>query len=418
MAVAFLPTILNAALKNPTHARMTVADAPCIEGPPRILLICARPSLGSVHAGALRELLQQPVDWDGVLRGARRNFMAVLLRQHLQKHAADLMPPAVVQALDQMRRQNALKALEIARIERLLVDEILSPAQVRHVFFKGAGLSAQYYGGRYIRQYRDIDVLIDPAKLVAVGEALIRRGYRIYNHEWEKFHVKDVAAFCQYNSALELCSPTGVILELHRMLDNSGCVFATRDVLDRAHTTSIGDQQLQTLPCADLFVYICFHHSRHLWSSLHWCADLEALTAHPDFNDSHVKSLASRLGLTATVEESLQLRADLERLALDGCLASFAGASRFLPDCLAALRKSTLPVAEGATGAPEERHREPDFLHDWQKTLGYRWRFLMSRLHPSANDFNAWPLPARWRWLYYLLKPLRVLKSRWQPASR
>jgi len=378
----------------------------------RLLLVCARPALSDALRLTLRALVVKQLDWDTVLKAARRNFVVLLLRKHLLDAAADVVPSEVMVELDRLRNKITLRAMEVARIQRLLTDEIFGTRNIAHVFIKGATLSQQCYGDRYLRQYRDIDVLIDDVALVTVATDLVARGYVVSNPEWAKFKVKDLAAFCRYTCALELRAPSGILLELHRTLDNTGCVFPSREYLAAATARTLEGEQVQVLPITELFVYVCFHHSRHAWSSLHWCADLHAFWDHPEFDLAAISTLAERLGMGPTLAECLKLRVDLESLALHAELPAGHTASLLLPDCLAALADSIAATAAEAPPAAHGELQEPDFPHAWQKTPGYRWRFQRSRWHPTANDFNAWPLPVRWHWLYYLLKPLRIAAAR------
>jgi len=384
----------------------------------QLLLICARPRLSDEWRAVLRALVERPLDWDAALQAAQRNFVSVLLRKHLLESVADLLPAAVVDALNRLRKLSTLRALEVVRIQRMLASDIL--AKVPHVFIKGATLAQRYFGDPFLRQYRDIDVLLDDAGLLAVGAALIGRGYVISNPDWGKFKDANLAAFCRYTCVLELRSPTGVSVELHRTLDNTGCVFSSKHYLATAITGTLDRDPISVLPSAELFVYLCFHHSRHQWSSLHWCADLHAFWQHPEHDPAAVKQLARRLGMQATVAECGQLRRDLDALAQHGALPDSQGNSRLLADCLAALHASITPPLAATQPALPEALAEPDFRYPWQKTLRYRWRFQWARLKPTANDYNALPLPLHWHWLYYLLKPIRVLHTHWArvPAAQ
>lgn len=240
--------------------------------------------------------------------------------------------------------------------------------------------------------------------LTVAAKKLVAAGFEITKPA--ALGIEQFDACLRYVPVVELRSPTGIMIELHQALAKSGCVFSTSKYLKASVARPVEGIDLRVLPCTELFVYLCFHHSKHRWSSLHWCADLEAFWQHPELNPLQINALARKLGLAATVEESWKLRSELETLALYGALPAERPPSRLLADCMAALTRSFLPVIE-----PPEQRREPDFPYGWQKTPGYRWRIQCARFHPSAYDYFDWPLPARWHWLYYLVKPLRVMRS-------
>lgn len=166
--------------------------------------------LSSQLRAVLRTLSSQPLDWNRVLNGARSNFVVVLASKHLIGTAADLLPAQVIVELKRLRKQNAIRSLEIARIQRFLAEEMLEKQNLRQVFVKCATLSHQIYGDMYLRQYRDLDLLLDEASVVTVRGKLMRRGYIVTNAAWQRFRSQDLAAFCRYNSDLELRSPSGI----------------------------------------------------------------------------------------------------------------------------------------------------------------------------------------------------------------
>jgi len=383
----------------------------------RLLLLCARPQLDAPARTVIRALLSHGLDLAAVVAAARCNFIGTLVNKHLTDAAADLLPVATASALVALRTTAALRTLEIMRVQDMLSRDILQAGQIPHVFFKGATLSQEYYGDCYLRQYRDIDVLVAPESMAAVASALLQRGFTLYKPAG--LPPQALRGACAFHRVLEMRAPSGVMVELHRLLDKTGLVFSTKECLAAGVEQTMQGTAFSALACTELFVYLCFHHAKHRWSLLHWCADLEAFRRHPQMDEGRVLALASQLGLRSTVEEAWALRADLNSLAMTGLTDSARASSRYLADCLAALKASRageVPVAVAERASPH-----PDFRYPWQASHQYRRRARWARLHPTAWDYHALPLPAHLHWLYYLLKPLRVATSRarrlWNPGT-
>ncbi len=374
----------------------------------RLLLLTARPFLTPIHVDALREIVRGEVVWTQVVNGAIRNLILHLVRRNLKAHAGDLLPPGLDQWLNYQSRQAVLRQLEIVKIQQHIASDLLLPRRIAHAFVKGATLSAEYYGDPYLRQYRDIDILLDPDAIYSVGSELLREGYQVSNTAWRGMKVQDLSALAKYSAALELRSPTGIYVELHQRLDNSGCVF-TMDVLSQARTDcqSRGFQG-SVLRFVYHYVYLVFHHSRHRWSSLHWTADLAAMRRRAQDHANEIIQLAEQCGLLATLQNAELLERNLDALASTGVLPADQKQSAFLADCLEALANSVGPHDDAAMGIVEADRREPDFPYAWQKTNGYKIRFQLHRVHPTLDDFNALPISRPWRWLLYATKPLRV----------
>jgi len=389
----------------------------------RLLLICARLELDTELRVALDELLQHELDWSRILDAAQDHCIIPLVARHLSHRAGERVPDVARRDLEVRQRQCAMRSLLIGAVQQEVSNEILIPLGAPHVFIKGAALAQRYYGDPALRQYRDIDVLVASSHLASTTLAMMERGYTITNPAWAHFKLHLPAAFCRYVSAVELRSPRGVLVELHRTLDSTGCIFSSTEVLRSAVLHAGPRVSWPVPPTNELFVYLCYHHGRHCWSSLHWCADIEVLAGYSDFKLAEIHRYASRLALGVTVDETLLLAEDLRRLAFGGNLDH--ARSRFLPECIRALGES-LGENEALDGFLDSKSDnpagEPDFNFPWQISWRYRLRLMLSRWLPDENDVNAMPLPLPLHGLYYLSRPWRVLwirlKTLAAPLSR
>jgi len=377
-----------------------------------LLVLCARPVLDAEMANVLQQLLAQPLDWPALLAAAEEHYVVPLLARHVLRSENAPIPESSREQLSELQRKNAMMSLQLVGLQQMLVERIFLPRGIQHAFFKGAALAQTYYGDPAQRQYRDIDVLVAADRIAETGQALIDLGFEVSNANWEEFRVRDLRAFCRYIGALELRSPQGAQLEIHKTLDSTGCIFSSAKMLSAASVPVGGHYGWRTLSPADLMVYICYHHARHHWSSLHWCADLEALGGHPLVDLGAVRRKASALALTETIEQALRLRDDLRAMALDGLLP--VQTSLFFADCVAALNASFSETPKSEPQPLAGAQSEPDFRYEWQFSARYRRRFSRLRWMPSSNDVNAWPLPYGLHWLYYLTRPWRIAWQRLQ----
>ena len=379
----------------------------------RLLTLCARLDFTERHRQALGQLQPSIKDWPLLLDAAKQNFMLPLLARHLAAAGSNDVPQVAALELKQRLLQNVMHMLQLVRVQQQLVAQIFEPRAIQYAFFKGASLAQEYYGDTALRMCRDIDVLVEEGRLAEVGKALVAQGYEITNPAWSRFRLNDLTAFCRYHSALELRSPTGVTLELHRTLDSTGCIFSSREMLAGSGVEGSGRYSWRTLEPAAQFVYICYHHARHHWSSLHWCADIAVLRRHPSFKLDEVMSLARTLALEDTVTEALLLADNLDQLGLNGAEVGVERPSRFLEDCVRAVRATVSGIEDaGSAHADHDSDHEPDFRYEWQMSERYRRRFGRARWRPDENDVNAWPLPLSLHWLYYALRPLRIAAVR------
>lgn len=370
----------------------------------RLLCLCARPALSASQYQLLLDMLQASPNWDAIIAGAARGLSANLTLRHIVKAGRDVMPAPHRLILNHLSQDCTRRQIEIVRTQRTIFDEEINPRRVRHAFIKGALLSARYYGGALLRQYRDIDVLLTLDEVIRIGTSLVRKGYEITNAAWKTMVRPDIGALCEYSAALELRSPSGVGLELHRRLDNSGCVFDPALALTMTTRSPELGFEAATLEFPLYYLYLIFHHSRHRWQSIHWIGDLFALESDRYRYAKELETLAADLGLTSTLIESDCLRDNMGSIATRGNLGGM-GESALFADCLAGVRSCTGSQSESSEGFED---RPVDFAYRWQESRGYRMRMMLYRLKPTIVDFNHIPLPSSLRSAYYLLRPLRV----------
>lgn len=384
-------------------AAESAGDVRSVDPIVQILLICARPTLDAALEERLRELLSKGVDWNALIYTAEMNLLVPLMAKHLGKYSIKYGDQSVHDSIIWSRNCCTVRMMRIEAIRRNLVHRIIEPLGARYALLKGAALSRMLYVGDFTRQYRDVDVLVEERQIVPVVMQLIKEGCRITNKDWDPSRQRDLTVVAQYLAAVELKTSDGIPIEIHRRLDNSGCVFDSQRLLRRVLKTSEG----RVLPDMAHATYMCFHHARHRWSMLHWCADIAALRYGEPGRIWDAERYADSVGLGFSIHESLRLAEDLFDTAFNGTHPA-KPRSKFFDDCMQSLHGSTLSQSRTEVPGVDDSEREPDFYYNWQKTTSYHVRFAISRLRPNMNDYNFWPLSRRWRWMYWFTRPLRI----------
>lgn len=364
----------------------------------QLLLTCARLKLTSRQQQRLNQLCGEVSDWSALMHQANHHLIAPLVYRHLKAIAS---PSISALALEQMRalcQKRIMRMMAMAAVQQRLVQQVLQPLGVAYVLLKGPSLAQRYYGGLGLRQCRDIDVLVDPARLLEVVDAIVACGYRIDLRDCN--NRQDLEAACRYRAVVTVVSPKGSRIELHQRLDDKGHVFDPDYLLSKAEPFTANGVLYQVLPTSALFVYICYHHSRHQWAHLHWLTDLDAFQRHPSFDRQSVEAFATEVGLRATVGASLalhrvcgsatphgvELACRSERSMRDGCLRSLAS-------------QEQIKALHG---------RRADIFDAWFIWLRY---LVIVAFRPDYDDYKALPLPRVWQWVYYLIHPFRMARK-------
>lgn len=369
----------------------------------QLILTCARLELTPQQRQHLRYLCGVGIDWADLMRQATRHLMAPLVYRHLKVSALDCVPTDVLAALYSLSQNLIVRTMAMAANQQHLVQQILQPLGVPYALIKGPSLAQRYYHGLGLRQCRDLDILIDPDRLFEVVEATTAHGYQVDPGMLSMLYPgaystrQDLEIGCRHESVMMVISPNGVRVELHQRLENKGHIFNPRYILSKAEPFRANGVTYQVLPTTELFVYICYHHSRHQWAHLHWLADLDAMQRHPSFDRQAVETFALQVGLLTTVKAALALHGACGNPAPHRVRLKTPAERSMLDTCLHSLTcEGQIKAAHGPRS---------DAYDAWYIRLRY---LVIVFLRPTYEDYKALALPESWHGVYYLVHPFRM----------
>lgn len=381
-----------------------------------LLLLLSRLELSRDHEKTILDLSQRIDDWCEVSHQAQKRFIFPLAYRHLRRLSPENLPAEQLEVMREQCLELVKNNLLMASSLKALVQKLLKPLGIPHLFFKGFSLAVRYYDEPVMRFSRDIDVLVPHERMVDLLEAALQQGYIPCDPQQLETDRTSLEFLSCVQGVITLMSPQGVVVEFHQRIDNTGTIYSTEALLSTVELVSFGDIEIPVMPTAELFVYICLHHTKHHWSHLHWLVDIDAIQRHPSFDLNDAYACAKKRNLTETVNASLEL---YEALASPrpGSQPMSAHGRQLLAACLAAL--------EGDYKVEQALSRSrvtPDFSFTWQTN---RWHWLRWKLfgwlrifRPSYADYRDWPLPAGRQWLYRPLRPWRELSRRLASSRR
>lgn len=271
----------------------------------KLLLLAARGSWDDAQRAKAIQLARGVVDWTVFCDVAIRAFGVCLAYRLLVTLPTDAIPSQVMGRMQQASRMFAVRSLQIEAVQLEFTSNCLVPLGVRHAFFKGASLAHRYHADPAARPCRDVDVLIDPARTLETVRYACELGYVPDKHVGTS--ESDLAAWVKRATVQEMRAPNGILIEIHQSLDHGDGRLDVDQMLSRVEIIDFRGRSMPVLHTADLFVYMCMHHTRHFWSHLQWYADLDAIIGHPLFDIAAVRKLASDVGMGSTIEACLQL---------------------------------------------------------------------------------------------------------------
>lgn len=348
-------------------------------------------------------------DWNVIVRGAQRHRVASAALSGLSACDARYVPADV---LARLRRQTAnrtrrslAQVAETSRLARLFVE-----AGVRVLALKGAALSAQLYGEPARRAARDVDLLVDPDRLIEAEGILVKAGYKRHlNMRSPREH----AAYQRAIKEIEFFhATTGELVELHyRLTDNPNLLSVDFDALwnDREEV-SIGDGRVATLARHRLPLYLCAHGADHGWARLHWLMDFAAALPPSPAIDA-VLEAADACGLRWPFLHALSLAHDWLGAPIESRLiAPYRGCAQIRRRewLLGRLYSATDWYKMPPQGTLKRILRDSLWERLYRFSLKSDWRYRRSQLKRewfSPADRDVVPLPQSLSWLYPFVRP-------------
>lgn len=224
-------------------------------------------------------------------------------------------PAALAAELHDVRTERVLRHLTTLADLRTL-GEALDGAGVAWVVVKGPVAAAASWPAPDMRDYLDLDVVVDPARLPEVLDVLDDVGARQLDLNWGLIRR-------QMRAELSFVLPHGTVLDLHwHPVNDARLRGALRwDVgalLARRRSVTVGSLSVPTLDAADTAVHMAYHAVHSGGYRLLWLADVAYALAAADPAEVVGRATEARLGLMLAVGADRAARvlgADLPGLA-------------------------------------------------------------------------------------------------------
>jgi hypothetical protein len=349
-------------------------------------------------------------DWSQVEEIARVHAVTPLVHGALARLPDPLVPGDVLTRLQTSAERNGIRNLEqSAELLRLLGR--LDQAGIEAVPYKGPVLAAEVYGDVALREFVDLDILVNPQQAMKAVRLLEDDGYRPHHAltpRQERFLLRT-------GHDRKLIRDDRFVVEIQWALADSTHVLP-RDLAPmfrRARLVPLGGSSVRTLSPEDMFLVLCVHASLHFWERLAWVCDVaEAIRRWPDLDASVLARRARAAGAMRMVLLGLEMSERLVGVApewpVEASPAERADAVR-LADELADLATSL--HAAGPDGRAQLRLR----LAMCDRAIDRGRELVRLLLTPSQSDWMSVELPDPLWPLYY---PLRLARLAWSYGVR
>jgi hypothetical protein len=354
-------------------------------------------------------LLQNPLDWDNIIGLARRHGVVSLLYRNLYSAFHAHVPPGVLDTLKHYVQDNARRNLLLtSKLTQILTR--FEREQIPVMPFKGPALAMELYGDVAMREFVDLDVLVHESDVPAAREALKALGY-IQDDDYGDKEEHD-QAHDLYNHFFTAPDGTHAV-ELHWRLakPHFAHLSHTFSFWEDCEPARFFNMTIRRPRPENMLMYLCAHGARHRWRRLAWLVDLaEFLCVYPALNWEYILEQSARQRRTRVLLIGLALAHELFGTELPEVVQKALRRDRYMVDQFtreiqnAIFEENTSPPVDNEVYAFHMRMRE-----SWLDRLIYLRYPLRKKVKPGPKDAAMIALPANLSFLYYLLRPIRVL---------
>lgn len=392
------------------------------------LLLCyARTQIDNTTALRIDKLLQteKNIDWKYLLQQASQQGVFLLLHQNLITNHLECIPKNIQPQLQAYSHIKTARNLFLSK-KLCQILELFKNHDIQVIPFKGSVLAASAYNNLVIREFCDIDLLIKQEDFAQVKELLLAQNYKPRSElqPWgEDFASQDDKVHIDIHWQLApSCFPY--------RLDFS-CLW------QRCQTISIFNQKVITVSPEDLLLILCLQivkDAHYRQEKLKQVCDIAELVRTSSLNWELVIQQSQNLsserlllfGL-AVARELLQIEIPLE---IKQKIASDRIVNRYLSHVKEQL--FTVDNRQNKIFGLFDRGLIPGLygftlrglmLLERSKLLGKHNRYLLRHLFsymfaPNSRDLEYISLPLYLYFLYYLVRPIRLISKLWKSSSK
>jgi hypothetical protein len=217
-----------------------------------------------------------------------------LLFYHLRTLPPEFLPAdGFIQLSDYF--QHNIKRNLVLTGEMLKLLKLFEASGIHAIPWKGPSLAASVYGDIGLREFVDLDFLVQREQVAPARDVLISQGYRPdyqLTGSWEEAFLRYQCEHVFYHEEnREIVEIQWAIVPRYFSLP-----MDYNRLWERLEPVSFNSNQAMTLSAEDLLLVLCIHGSKHAWQRLEWiCGVAELARAKKEINWARVMERAAQV---------------------------------------------------------------------------------------------------------------------------
>jgi Uncharacterised nucleotidyltransferase len=230
----------------------------------RLLLYCAQTRIPEYTLNEVKDIMNLPLNWEGVLESALSQGIAPLLCHNLKKlQKSHFIPKKIMHKLERAYYANVARNMyHYEELKRIL--EAFSGKGVKVIVLKGAALDKSVYGDIGLRTFGDLDLLVKEDDLPYAKKIMSDLEYFFtsgkMSEEWRKKKHFHLMPYIQPDK--------NIVVEIHWHITGDSFHINIDEWWEMAKVIKIDNCQALILSPEDMLIHLCLHLFNHGYNKI------------------------------------------------------------------------------------------------------------------------------------------------------
>ena len=370
---------------------------------PEMDVILCSIGVGKNREAAIGKILKNDINWMKVKKNALSHNVLPLLYGALKNLGESLVPQEEMSQIKSLYRNIALKNLRQAQnLHRVI--ELLSANGIAVIAFKGLALSIQAYGDLSLRNFCDLDLLIQTKDFHKIYDVLTSAGFRSHfplTNRMKRY-------WMVFRRDFEFIDGKNILDFHHQMTQGPRRISLKEKTWQNQCTVELLSREIPVLSPEHSLLSICIHGTKDRWRTLRVIADISHLISrHPGLNWQTLVSDAKEIGCLRMLCVGLRLSRQVCGLELPDGIPELVQKDRKAKKLASKYLNQLLNIKRtGKTGKLYETLAFIQSMDSFDPRVKYLAYFVFT---PTPMDWKFIKLPEFLYPLYHLIRPFRLL---------
>lgn len=345
----------------------------------------------------IKTILKKQLDWDYFIARTSYNRVVPLVLNTLQKVAKEKIPKLVAKRLFSVYDELSTKThYNIIGLKKLLI--LFNGNNIPIIPFKGVMLGI-YYKDLSLRDGYDIDIIIKKQDFYKVYDLLLLNGYKPeLQHDYN-----ELCKFLSARHSYPFTNKENITVDVHWALENEneGFRYPMEHIWEKHTKATYFDIEMAMLSPNDLFLSTCIHHGlRSSWCKLKFIFDFAViLDKMKQLNWKEIICTAEKLKIKNSILAGAFLANKLLEISVPFEINKALSKNKIVKRIEPIIYKRLF----------SDYNDDDKMIYDKWVKIYTSDKLVTTILKPNIKDQNFIRLPKYLYFIYYFIRPLRLL---------